>query len=516
MKRVLKAMSIGGLALLACACMLLWAQTVSAAGSTNVVIIGGATPLDLTCAGNASAANVMGATGGGCLPVSGADLAGIVFTAMTPSGVSYAALGPFDTAVLNVASSAMACNTGVLTAQAKADLIAFVKDGKKLIIFDSECYPGPVDYSWMPFPFTTANPGARGAQGTLTIVEENTLSSKTLGDPYYIDAAHLGTATDAVGDMNVMTTFDPNWCIDMSGTNYLKVTGPVHTYAKYPAGTDKGLIIYNGLDQDYLYGSLNDAELRKVWVFELKQTFNPSNLPCGFTIVGITLTPASATNEIHTSHTLTATLTDLLGTPQPGVAVTFTVTGPNAGPTGQGTSDSNGQVTFTYTGTLVGQDKIKACFTNSAGNVVCSQEATKDWTLPPNLPPDCSKASPSISRIWPPNHQLVPISIVGVTDPDGDPITITVTGITQDEPVNGLGDGDFAPDGFGVGSSAPLVRAERSGLGNGRVYVLSFTADDLKGGTCTGSASICVPHDQGKKGRVCIDDGQNYDSTVTP
>jgi hypothetical protein len=55
-----------------------------------------------------------------------------------------------------------------------------------------------------------------GATGTLTIVEENTLSSSIPGNPYYIDAVALGSSTDAVGDMNVMVTLDPYWCIDMS------------------------------------------------------------------------------------------------------------------------------------------------------------------------------------------------------------------------------------------------------------------------------------------------------------
>jgi hypothetical protein len=39
--------------------------------------------------------------------------------------------------------------------------------------------------------------------------------------------------------------------------------------------------------------------------------------------------------------------------------------------------------------------------------------------------------------LWAPNHQFVPIAIMGVTDPDGDAVTITVTGVTQDEPVTG-------------------------------------------------------------------------------
>lgn len=132
---------------------------------------------------------------------------------------------------------------------------------------------------------------------------------------------------------------------------------------------------------------------------------------------------------------------------------------------------------------------------------------------PSNQPPDCTKATATPDRLWPPNHRLVSISISGITDPDGDPVSITITRITQDEPVNGLGDGDTSPDGFGVGSSQAQVRAERSGIGNGRVYQITFTADDGKGGSCQWSVQVSVPHDKGQ-GATPIDDGQNYNSTL--
>lgn len=131
----------------------------------------------------------------------------------------------------------------------------------------------------------------------------------------------------------------------------------------------------------------------------------------------------------------------------------------------------------------------------------------------PNQPPDCTKAVAAPDNLWPANHSLSAISITGVTDPDGDNITMTITKISQDEPTNGLGDGDMSPDGFGVGSSQAQVRAERSGTGNGRVYAISFTADDGKGGTCSGNIQVGVPHDKGK-GKNPVDDGQNYDSTM--
>jgi chitinase len=114
--------------------------------------------------------------------------------------------------------------------------------------------------------------------------------------------------------------------------------------------------------------------------------------------------------------------------------------------------------------------------------------------------------------LWPPNHQLVAVGVSGVTDPRGDVVSIVITGITQDEPVNGLGDGDTSPDGFGVGTSQAMLRAERSGLGNGRVYVVTFSASNSQGGTCTGQVAAGVPHDQ-RGQTIPIDDGQRYDST---
>jgi hypothetical protein len=131
-----------------------------------------------------------------------------------------------------------------------------------------------------------------------------------------------------------------------------------------------------------------------------------------------------------------------------------------------------------------------------------------------NLPPDCSGAYPSVGELWPPKHQFQAVDILGVTDPDGNPVTITVTGITQDEPLITIGGGTFCPDGQIIDGRARL-RVERTGTpwlpGNGRVYVIAFTADDEQGGTCQGQVSVCVPHDQ-RPGHVCIDDGQTVNS----
>jgi cysteine-rich repeat protein len=134
-----------------------------------------------------------------------------------------------------------------------------------------------------------------------------------------------------------------------------------------------------------------------------------------------------------------------------------------------------------------------------------------------NERPVCTNAFATPDALWPPNHRLVPISVAGVADPDGDPVSITVLSVHQDEPVNGLGDGSTSPDGGGVGTDTALVRGERAGNpnvpGDGRVYTIRFDADDSKGGVCEGAVTVCVPHDQ-RTGSECIDGGPIFDSAL--
>jgi predicted extracellular nuclease len=136
-----------------------------------------------------------------------------------------------------------------------------------------------------------------------------------------------------------------------------------------------------------------------------------------------------------------------------------------------------------------------------------------------NVPPVCGAAFPSVDSLWPVNHKFVAVEILGITDPDGDPITVTIESIFQDEPVNGTGDGNTSQDGeldaYGAWMHVALLRAERDGGGNGRVYHVTFRATDPLGFSCTGSVQVSVPLNQGKKGSA-VDDGPLYDSMLVP
>ena len=168
--------------------------------------------------------------------------------------------------------------------------------------------------------------------------------------------------------------------------------------------------------------------------------------------------------------------------------------------------------------------------------------------------PSASTRDRASNEIWPPNHQLVAIDVLGVSDPDGNAVSMTIASIRQDEPVN-RGRRSVHPRRTGVGTATAKVRAERMGgsgeddededdgkdehhgkhnhgdknkhgskqqarakhhdgdsaSGDGRVYHIAFTADDGSGGTCSGEVLVRVPHDQR---HAVIDDGPRYDSTL--
>jgi hypothetical protein len=158
----------------------------------------------------------------------------------------------------------------------------------------------------------------------------------------------------------------------------------------------------------------------------------------------------------------------------------------------------------------VGSTVVTCTAIDAAGN---DAEASFTITVTQtNSAPTCA-ATPSVATLWPANHTLVEIGINGVTDADGDPVTVSVTSILQDESTDSQGDGHTASDAAGIGTARPQVRAERAGNGNGRVYRLLFSATDSFGGSCSGEVKVSVPHDQGRNG-VAIDDGPTFNSVT--
>ena len=113
-----------------------------------------------------------------------------------------------------------------------------------------------------------------------------------------------------------------------------------------------------------------------------------------------------------------------------------------------------------------------------------------------------STALPTLSlallsnTLWPPNGKLVPIAAsIAVSDVcDWHPSVVLVS-INANEP---LGSNDIQGANFGTNDRSFQLAASRSGSGQGRVYTVTYQVTDSLGHMTRASATVIVPHDQGK------------------
>ena len=92
----------------------------------------------------------------------------------------------------------------------------------------------------------------------------------------------------------------------------------------------------------------------------------------------------------------------------------------------------------------------------------------------------------------------VTVSAMVSEDYDGEEPSCRIISVSSNEPDNGLGDGDTAPDWEIMGAATVNLRAERAGNGAGRVYTLTVECTDPAGDSATEYVTVTVPHDQGK------------------
>jgi hypothetical protein len=120
--------------------------------------------------------------------------------------------------------------------------------------------------------------------------------------------------------------------------------------------------------------------------------------------------------------------------------------------------------------------------------------------------PNCSAAVAAPATLSPANHKFVAVSIDGlIAGSQGNVPLVDITEVTQDEPVGPC------PDAAGIGTDTVTLRASRLQGGDGRVYHVSFSAEDSAGGVCTGTVLVCVPRNSRTP---CVDEGPLYDSTA--
>ncbi len=146
--------------------------------------------------------------------------------------------------------------------------------------------------------------------------------------------------------------------------------------------------------------------------------------------------------------------------------------------------------------TTVGEYLLTYDAADSCGNDAI--QATRTVDVADTMAPAIEQLVASRDQLWPPNHRMaeVTVSAVAADACDGAP-TCAIVAVTSDEPIDGTGDGDTAPDWQIVDGSTVLLRAERAGGGDGRVYAVSVSCADAAGNAAVGEVTVSVPLSRG-------------------
>ena len=141
----------------------------------------------------------------------------------------------------------------------------------------------------------------------------------------------------------------------------------------------------------------------------------------------------------------------------------------------------------------VGTTNVLLTVTDPSG---ATSQAMATVTVVDGSGPEVIGASVSRESIWPANHQMVPVA-VSYSASDTCSSANCVLSVSSNEPVNGTGDGDAAPDWIIVDNRNVLLRAERSGKGIGRVYTIRIDCTDATGNHSVKTVAVKVPKSQG-------------------
>lgn len=132
---------------------------------------------------------------------------------------------------------------------------------------------------------------------------------------------------------------------------------------------------------------------------------------------------------------------------------------------------------------------------NSFGlSSTCGTPVTVKDTLPPNIGP--VTATPAV--LWPPNHKFVDVFVDYMATDQCDSNPSSSLAVANNEPINGVGDGNTSSDWEIVDSHHLRLRAERSGTGSGRVYTITATSTDSSGNSSSKAVTVTVPKSHGK------------------
>jgi hypothetical protein len=173
---------------------------------------------------------------------------------------------------------------------------------------------------------------------------------------------------------------------------------------------------------------------------------------------------------------------------------------------------TNPVVTYTATATDIVDGSITPVCTPPSGStfeigtteVVCTatdsslNETTASFfvtVVADTTPPVVTSITATPSTLWPPNHNMVAVTVTVVATDDQDPNPISqIVSVSSNQPINGTGDGDQSPDWEITGPLTLNLRSERSGNDptQVRVYTITVITSDASGNATTSTVTVTV------------------------
>lgn len=227
----------------------------------------------------------------------------------------------------------------------------------------------------------------------------------------------------------------------------------------------------------------------------------------------IVCTPASGSTFALGTTNVSCTATNPSGSDTETFNVTVVDTTPPAltlpgDITAEATSASGAVVTYTATATDLVDGNVSVACTPPSGStfplggthVSCvatdahGNEASGgfDITVQDTTPPQILEISVSPDTMWPPDHKMVPATVTVVAFDLVDPTPVAqIVSVTSNQPVNGTGDGDTAPDWKITGPLTVDLRSERSGNAD-RIYTITVEVSDDSGNVSQRTVEVRV------------------------
>jgi hypothetical protein len=131
---------------------------------------------------------------------------------------------------------------------------------------------------------------------------------------------------------------------------------------------------------------------------------------------------------------------------------------------------------------------------DSHGNVT---SGISTYTVVDTIAPSIVAVTTNPKVLWPANHKFVPVRVNARVIDDCGPTTWKILSVRSNQTVDSKGSDRTSPDWKITDDHTVLLRAERSGKGGSRVYVITVQATDGAGNrSAPATARVVVPHDR--------------------